>query len=113
MKFTGDGVVALLPSGTAALATAESIRQALALRDMAIRPGVHVGDVDVRGDDVSGISINVAARIMGLAGAGDTLVSDAVCQATLGSGVRFEPVGRAQLKGLPDEFALHRLVQPS
>jgi class 3 adenylate cyclase len=75
---------------------------------MDIRVGIHVGDVDVRGDDVSGISINVAARIMGHAKAGETLVSDTACQAVLGSDIRFDRTDEAQLKGLPGWFKLHR-----
>jgi class 3 adenylate cyclase len=109
VKFTGDGVLALLPSAKAAIETAHAIRKALAVRDLRIRAGIHVGDIDMRGDDVSGISINVAARIMGQAAADETLVSDAVCQATLGSGYLFENTGVAELKGLPGRFALHRI----
>ncbi|MDH3606947.1 MAG: adenylate/guanylate cyclase domain-containing protein, partial [Acidimicrobiia bacterium] len=87
-----------------------SIREALAPKRMDIRVGIHVGDVDVRGDDVSGIAVNVAARIMGHAQAGETLVSDAVCQATLGSSLGFESIADVELKGLPGRFALHRLA---
>jgi len=109
VKFTGDGVLALLPSVTGAIETARSIREALAHRSMYIRVGIHVGDVDVRGDDVSGISINVAARIMSHADAGETLVSDAACQATLGSGLQFDTLDDVELKGLPGRFTLHRM----
>jgi class 3 adenylate cyclase len=109
VKFTGDGVLALLPSATAAIETVDSIRKTLDQRVMTIRAGIHVGDIDVRGDDVSGISINVAARIMDRADADETLVSDAVCQATLGSGFRFDDAGQVELKGLPGQFTLHRI----
>lgn len=110
VKFTGDGVLALLPSATSAVEAAQSIREALVQKDMDIRVGIHVGDVDVRGDDVSGISVNVAARIMSHANAGETLVSDAACQATLGSGFSFDTVGDVQLEGLPGRFTLHRMA---
>jgi len=110
VKFTGDGVLALLPSATGAIEAAESIREALSPKGLDIRAGIHVGDVDVRGDDVSGISVNVAARIMSHAKAGDTLVSDATCQATLGSSLRFDSIADVQLKGLPGRFTLHRLT---
>jgi class 3 adenylate cyclase len=110
VKFTGDGVLALLPSATAAMETVDSIREALTRRNMTIRAGIHVGDIDTRGDDVSGISINIAARIMSCATAGETLVSDAACQAALGSGFRFEGAGHAELKGLPGRFTLRRIL---
>jgi class 3 adenylate cyclase len=108
VKFTGDGVLALIPSATGAIEAAQSIREALAQQNMDIRVGIHVGDVDVRGDDVSGISINVAARIMSHAKAGETLASDAACQAVLGSDIRFDRTDEIQLKGLPGWFKMHR-----
>lgn len=111
VKYTGDGVLALLPSATAALATAQSIREQLADRGLVIRVGVHVGDVDVRDDDVSGLTVNTAARIMGHAEAGETLVSESVRRATLGSGLDFDDAGAVQLKGIPEPFTLHRWLR--
>jgi class 3 adenylate cyclase/pimeloyl-ACP methyl ester carboxylesterase len=111
VKYTGDGVLALLPSATAALETARSIGEQLRERGLYIRAGVHVGDVDTRGDDVSGIAINATARIMSQAEADDTLVSESARQATFGSGLRFENVGSVDLKGIPEAFTLHRWVR--
>jgi class 3 adenylate cyclase len=108
VKYTGDGVLALMPSATGALETAQSIHGHLAERGLDVRVGIHVGDVDVRGDDVSGLAVNVAARIMSHAGAGETLVSEAARESTLGSRHRFGSVGGARLKGVPEEWALHR-----
>jgi class 3 adenylate cyclase len=113
VKYTGDGVLALLPSATAALETGESIRDQLAERGLQIRVGIHVGDVDVRGDDVSGLTVNIAARIMNCAEGGETLVSSSVRHATLGSGLGFEETGPVQLKGIPEPFTLHRSLRPT
>lgn len=110
VKYTGDGVLALLPSATASLMTARAISEQLADRGLQIRAGIHVGDVDLRGDDVSGLSVNVAARIMSHAGASQTLVSDSVRQATLGSGATFGPFQTVELKGIPGSWTLHRTV---
>ena len=111
VKYTGDGVLALLPSASAALAAAEAIREQLIERELQIRAGVHVGDVDRRGDDVSGVAVNLAARIMGRAASGETLVSDSARQATLGSGLLFDDIGTVELKGIPDVVRLHRRVR--
>jgi class 3 adenylate cyclase len=108
VKYTGDGVLALLPSATAALETGWSIRDQLAERGLQIRVGVHVGDVDVRGDDVSGLTVNIAARIMNHAEGDETLVSSSVRHATLGSDLTFDETGPVQLKGIPEPFMLHR-----
>jgi class 3 adenylate cyclase len=76
VKSTGDGVVGLLPSASSALRSATRIRDALAEDGLAVRIGVHVGDVDTRGDDVSGLAVHIAARIMALAEAGEILASE-------------------------------------
>jgi class 3 adenylate cyclase len=111
VKYTGDGVLALMPSATAALETARSVHDHLDRLGLRIRAGIHVGDVDVRGDDVSGLAVNIAARVMSVAKAGETLVSEAARQATLGSGHEFDRVGAVQLKGLPGEWTLYRQIQ--
>ena len=108
VKYTGDGVLALIPSATAALRVARSVRELLADQGLHIRAGVHVGDVDVRGDDVSGIAVNLAARIMHRAAPDETLVSEAARECTLGSEHRFEEHETTELKGIPGEWTLHR-----
>ncbi len=112
MKYTGDGVLALMPSATGALETAQAIEAHLAEQGLRVRVGIHVGDVDVRGDDVSGLAVNIAARILSHAEPGETLVSEATRQAMLGSGHRFDDVGTTRLKGLPEEWTLHRWRAP-
>jgi class 3 adenylate cyclase len=108
VKYTGDGVLALMPSATGALQTAQSIADRLAEQGLRIRVGIHVGDVDVRGEDVSGLAVNVAARIMAEAEAGEMLVSEAAREAVLGSGHHFEAAGTTPLKGIPGEWTLSR-----
>ena len=113
VKHTGDGVLALLPSATGAMDTARSIIDTLAQQDLEVRVGIHVGDVDVRGDDVSGLAVHVAARVMGRARAGETLVSEAVRLATVGCGHRFDDLGTVELKGVPGAWSLFRWVPAS
>ena len=110
VKYTGDGILALVDSVTGAIDGARSIVGRMLERGLQVRAGIHVGDVDVRGDDVSGITVNIAARIMGQAGPGEILVSDAARIATLGSGYAFEPVGMTHLRGFTDDWALFRVV---
>jgi hypothetical protein len=45
---------------------------------------------------------------MSQAQAGETFVSEAARSASLGSGYRFEFVRTTELKGIPDEWRLHR-----
>jgi class 3 adenylate cyclase len=110
VKYTGDGVLALMPSATSALEAVASMREHLATQGLRIRAGIHVGDVDMRGDDVSGLAVHVAARIMSHADADETLVSEAARQATLGSRHQFDAPRTVHLKGLSEQWTLHRNV---
>jgi class 3 adenylate cyclase len=108
VKYTGDGVLALMPSATGGLEAAQSIHDDLAEQGLRVRVGIHVGDVDERGDDVSGLAVNIAARIMSHAEAGETLVSETTRQATLGSGHHFADAGTTELRGIPEHWKLYR-----
>lgn len=108
VKYTGDGVLAIMPSATCSLRSARAIQEELSKDGLEIRAGVHVGDVDRRGDDVSGIVVNAAARIMGLAQPGEVLVSESVRVATMGSGLTFDGARNVELKGVPDTWRIHR-----
>jgi len=108
VKYTGDGILALMPSAQSALETIRAIDEVLSRPGLTIRSGVHVGDVDVRGDDVSGLAVNLASRIMARAGADETLVSEATRIAMLGSGHAFDEVETTDLKGIPGRWTLHR-----
>ena len=108
MKYTGDGVLAILPSATGALGAAESIRSELGRDGVQLRQGVHVGEIDERGEDVSGIAVNITARIMHQAVGGEVLVSESVRLATAGSSFVFDQARDVELKGVPGPWTLHR-----
>jgi class 3 adenylate cyclase len=108
VKFTGDGALAVLPSTRAAISAAHSLQRRLASRGLEVRAGIHVGDIERRGSDVSGLAVNVAARIMDRAAASEILVSESVRVALLGSSASFEPADTVQLKGVPGTWPLYR-----
>ena len=108
VKGTGDGVLAILPSASAALTVATRVRRDLAHEELEARFGIHVGDIDRRGDDISGIAVNIAARVMSKAGTGEIYVTDSVVAATGGPSPQYEAQGRFELKGVPGEWALSR-----
>jgi class 3 adenylate cyclase len=110
VKYTGDGVLVLMPSATAALDVASAMCRELLAQGLRIRVGIHVGDVDMRGDDVSGLAVNIAARVMSRAGPDETLVSEATREAALGSRHRYEQRPPTTLKGIPEEWTLYRVV---
>ena len=110
VKTTGDGVLALLPSAGVGLRVATEIRRDLAFEGLDVRIGLHVGDIDRRGDDVSGLAVNIASRVMSKGGAGEIVVTGSVVAAVAGQAVAFEPLGTHELKGIPGAWELFRLA---
>ena len=69
-----------------------------------------MGEIETVGDDVTGVSVNVAARVAAIAGASEVLVSSTVRDLTPGSGLTFEDAGEHALKGVPDRWRLYRVL---
>jgi class 3 adenylate cyclase len=113
IKSTGDGFVAILPSAANALDAAREVRDTLAHEDLEVRAGIHVGDVDRRGDDISGVAVAIAARLLALAGPGDILLTGGAVGATVGQSVHYEPRGEHRLKGVPGTWPVFSAVVPA
>jgi class 3 adenylate cyclase len=75
-----------------------------------IRAGVDTGEVERRGNAVSGIGVHIAARVTGLAGAGEILATRTVRDLTAGSGLAFTERGQHALKGVPDPWELFAIA---
>ena len=106
IKTLGDGFLAVFEGPAKAIRAARAMSDAVRLLGIEIRAGVHTGECDKRGDDLAGIAVNVAARIVSHAGAGEVLVSSTVRELVLGSGIEFVERGTYELKGVPDEWHL-------
>jgi class 3 adenylate cyclase len=106
VKTTGDGVLALFPSATGAVQAGVALRGALAQEGLDVRIGIHAGDVDRRDEDVSGIAVVIAARVMARAGTGEVLVSEVVPPLVAGSHTPFVGQGTYELKGVPGSWRL-------
>jgi class 3 adenylate cyclase len=63
--------------------------------------------VEVRGTDIAGIGVHIAARVLACASPGDVLVSATVPMLVAGSGIEFEDRGEHELKGIPDTWRLY------
>jgi class 3 adenylate cyclase len=62
--------------------------------------------------DVTGIAVDVAARISALAGRAEILVSSTVKDLTPRCGLEFEDAGEHPLEGIPGSWRLYRVVEP-
>ena len=107
---TGDGILAVFDSATRAVRCGLAMTRAARDLGIAIRVGVHTGEVEFVGGDARGVAVHAAARVMGLAGPDEVLVSSTTHDLLEGSGLRFEPAGMHELKGLPGARPIYRLV---
>ncbi len=101
VKNTGDGSLATFDAPARAIQCALAIRDALGQLGLDVRAGVHIGEIELRGDDVAGIAVHIAHRVCSLAAPGDVLVSRTVVDLVAGSDIAFEDLGEHKLKGIP------------
>jgi class 3 adenylate cyclase/alpha-beta hydrolase superfamily lysophospholipase len=106
IRTTGDGALATFDGPGRAVQCALSLRDALRTLAIDIRAGIHTGEIEVGGDDISGIGVHVAARVVSHAENGQIWVSSVVPLLMTGSNVEFEPCGEWVLKGVPGEWSL-------
>ncbi len=110
IEFTGDGFFAWFDSPSRALACARGHRDAVRALGLDLRAGVHTGEVEQRGRRVSGIAVNIAARVMALADDGEIRVSSVTAEVLRTSDHHFEPKGESTLKGVPGRWSTFTLV---
>jgi class 3 adenylate cyclase len=110
VKTMGDGfLVSFSGPPSSALRCAQEISAAVHELGIEVRIGVHTGECELTGDDVGGMAVNIAARVMGLAGAGEVLASGAVAGAVVGGPFSFEERGAHELKGVPGRWPVFSL----
>ena len=107
INTAGDGFVATFDGPARGVRCALRLHAAARQLGLSLRAGLHTGEVELHGDEISGIAVNIAARIAALAGADETLVSGTVRDLTSGSGLRFDDRGLRALKGVPGEWRVH------
>ncbi len=110
VKSTGDGILAVFDGPARAIRCAVAIARDVGALGIEVKAGLHTGEVEVRGDDIGGIAVHTAARVMAAAAAGEVLVSRTVKDLVAGSGLRFEDRGTHDLRGVPDEWSLFSVV---
>lgn len=111
VKSTGDGFLATFDGGVAAVRCAWVIREQMVRLGLEIRIGVHAGECEWIGDDVAGLAVHAASRVMSSAESGEVLVSADVKGLLMGSGIALEARGPRELKGIPGESELFALAE--
>jgi class 3 adenylate cyclase len=106
VKTTGDGVLATFDAPARAIRCACAIRDAITGLGLELRSGLHTGEIEVRGDDVTGIGVVIGQRVSALARPNEVLVSRTLTDLVAGSGINFDDRGEHELKGVPGTWRL-------
>jgi class 3 adenylate cyclase/pimeloyl-ACP methyl ester carboxylesterase len=106
VKSTGDGVVATFDAPARAIRCAQAITGGTAALGLEVRSGIHTGEIELRGNDLLGLSVHVAQRVCSLAAANEVLASRTVVDLVAGSGIEFADRGEHELKGVPGPWRL-------
>ena len=106
VKSTGDGILARFESPTRAVRCALALCSAARRLGIEIRAAVHTGEVEVRGEDLGGIGVHIAARVMASAGDGQVVVTRTVRDLATGTDLEFASLGAVALRGVPGEWEL-------
>lgn len=112
IKSTGDGFLATFTGPAQALECAQAMRAGAAQLGLRLRIGMHAGEFDLRGGDISGANVHVAARVAALAGPDEILVTGTIQGVLSGHAVAFEPHGTHELRGFPEPWPLYRALPP-
>ena len=110
VNTTGDGFVAAFDGPARAIRCGQAIIDATARTGLEVRMGLHTGECEVRGEDLGGLSVHIAARVSALAGPGEILVSGTVKDLVIGSDIDFADRGARDLKGVPGSWRLFAVV---
>ena len=106
VKSTGDGMLATFDAPSRALRCAFGLAEAVSGDGVEIRAGLHTGEIELRGDDVGGIGVHIAARTAAEAGARQVLVTRTVRDLATGADLTFAPRGPVELRGIPGKWEL-------
>jgi class 3 adenylate cyclase len=107
---TGDGFLAMFDGATRAVRCGVAMTRSAQRAGLAIRVGLHTGEVEMVGPNARGVAVHAAARVMSFAGSDEVLVSSTTKDLLEGSGVVLEDLGSHELKGLAGERRLYRLA---
>jgi class 3 adenylate cyclase len=110
IETAGDGFLATFDGPTRAVTCAGAISEAVRSLGVELRVGLHTGEVELRGEEIGGMAVNIAARVMAAADEGGVLVSHTVRDLIVGSGIELADRGSHELKGVPGEWPLFEVT---
>ena len=99
-KLTGDGMLAVFDGAARAVRCALTCRKTVSDLGLSIRAAVHTGEIELVGDEIHGLAVHEAARILKLAQENEILVSGTTTDLVRDTELNFEDRGLHELRGL-------------
>jgi class 3 adenylate cyclase/dihydrofolate reductase len=106
VKSTGDGILARFDSPSRAVRAGLALCSAARRQEIQLRVAIHTGEVEVRADDLGGIGVHIASRVLAEAGPSQVLVTRTVRDLATGTDVDLRSRGATSLRGVPGEWEL-------
>jgi pimeloyl-ACP methyl ester carboxylesterase len=106
VKSTGDGHLATFEGPTPSIRAAGALVAEARLLGLELRVGLHTGECELTADDISGMAVHIAARVLAEAGAGEIVATSVVRDLVVGTGVGFTDRGLHELRGVPGRWQL-------
>ncbi|MFD4295376.1 adenylate/guanylate cyclase domain-containing protein [Rhodococcus sp. NPDC058505] len=110
VNVAGDGTLSVFEGPAAAVRCARTVCRAARELGLGVRAGVHTGEVEGIGTEVTGLTVHIGARVGASAGPGEVYVSRTVRDLAVGSGFVFVDRGEHNLKGVPGRWRLFLLA---
>lgn len=110
VKTTGDGTLATFDGSACAIRCTIAIRDEVQSLGLELSSGLHAGEIELRGDDVTGIAVVIGQRVSALANGGEVLVSSTVKDLVAGAGIQFDNRTEQPLKGVPGTWQLYAVA---
>jgi pimeloyl-ACP methyl ester carboxylesterase len=110
VRHTGDGSLSVFEGPARAARAWLSLLKRVSEIGLEIRGGLHTSEIEMDNDELSGLGVHIAARLMDLAEPGELIVSSVVRDLSVGSGLEFADRGRHQLKGVPGDWQAYGIT---
>jgi class 3 adenylate cyclase len=104
VEFTWDGMFAAFDGPGRGIACVRRLSKNLEGLGLRIRAGLHAGEIERRGDQVAGVAVHIAARVMVVAGPGEILVTRTIRDLVVGSDLEMRDRGSHPFKGVDGDW---------
>jgi class 3 adenylate cyclase len=110
VNTVGDGFLVTFDAPVRAILCAQAMIEDVVRTGLRIRAGIHAGEIERLRDDITGITVDIGARVTALAGPNEILVSSTVRDMAIGSTISFEERGEHELKGVPGRWRIYAVT---